>query len=158
MKSKKLFYVTLSVILIAFCLLVFYRSILKGVGGFLAPKSQGSADLVIVAGNQIIKNAAFDTSIRLLSLGKAKRMVVVLHLPPKEGQLFGIQESYPLQIEKEIEHVGIEKDKIKVLLMPFDGHPITLREAHFVVDRVSGDGVRSAILVSEGFHTRRSLS
>jgi hypothetical protein len=84
-------------------------------------------------------------------------MVVVLHLPPKEGQLFGIQESYPLQVIKEMEHAGIEKDKIKVLLTPFDGHPITLREAQFVVDRVSGGGARSAILVCEGFHTLRSL-
>jgi uncharacterized SAM-binding protein YcdF (DUF218 family) len=56
-----------------------------------------------------------------------------------------------------MEHLGIEKDKIKVLFVPLDGHPITLREAQFVVDRVSGDGVRSAILVCEGFHTLRSL-
>ena len=101
MTSKKPFCILLSVIILSFGLFIFYRPILKGVGGFLAPKSQGSADLVIVAGNQIIKNAAFDTSIRLLSLGKAKRMVVVLHLPPKEGQLFGIQESYPQHIKRE---------------------------------------------------------
>jgi uncharacterized SAM-binding protein YcdF (DUF218 family) len=157
LRFKRFFYIGLFIILFLFGLFIFYRPILEEAGRFLTPKSQESADLVIVAGNQIIKNAAFDTSIRLLSLGKAKSVAVVLHLPPKEGQLFGIQESYPLQVIKEMEHAGIEKDKIKVLLTPFDGHPITLREAQFVIERLSGDGIRSAILVSEGFHTRRSL-
>ena len=156
LKSKKPFCTALFVILFI-ALFVLYRPILKGAGGFLAPKSEGSADLLIVAGNQVIKNSAFSASIRLLSSGKAKSVVVVLHLPPKEGQLFGIQQSYPQQIERELAHAGIGKDKIKVLLTPFDDHPITLREAKFVIDRLSGVGADSAILVCEGFHTRRSL-
>jgi len=35
-------------------------------------------------------------------------------------------------------------------------HPITLREAEVVLNNLSRENIKSAILVSPGFHTRRS--
>jgi len=85
-------------------------------------------------------------------------MVVVVHHPRKENQVFALQERYPQLILDELEHLGLEREKAQVISAPIDGHPITLAEARFVVAKLSQRGTRSAILLSEGFHTRRSFA
>jgi uncharacterized SAM-binding protein YcdF (DUF218 family) len=57
----------------------------------------------------------------------------------------------------ELQNLGLKKEKVQVISAPIDGHPITLAEPRFVVAKLSQNGTRSAILVSEGFHTRRSF-
>lgn len=94
---------------------------------------------------------------RLLSEGRANRIVVVLHQFPKEGQIFALEGKYAQLITDELEHLGLEKEKVQVISAPIDGHPITLSEARFVVSKLFQKGVRSAILLSNGFHTRRSI-
>ena len=108
-------------------------------------------------GTQVVNKGAFNTGMRLLSDGKAKRMVVVLHHPSKENQVFALEEKYTELMMNELEHLGLEKGKVQVISAPIDGHPITLTEAQFVVAKLSQNGVRSAILVSKGFHARRSF-
>ena len=89
--------------------------------------------------------------------GRATRLVVVLHQPSKEGQVFALQKKYAQLILTELEHLGPEKEKVQVISAPIDGHSITLFEAQFVVAKLSENGVQSAILSSKGFHTRRSF-
>lgn len=84
-------------------------------------------------------------------------MVVVLHQPLKKDEAFALEDRYTQLIINELENQGLEKEKVQVISAPIDGHPITLKEAQFVVARVSKDGARSAILLSEGFHARRSF-
>ena len=157
LESKKLFYPVLFLILIFFSSVIFHRPILSGAGRFLAPSSNERAELVILEGTQVVKRGALNTGMRLLADGKAKRMVVVLHHPSKENQVFALEDRYPQLIMNELEHLGLEKEKVQVISAPIDGHPITLTEARFVVAKLSQNGTRSAILLSEGFHTRRSF-
>ena len=112
---------------------------------------------MILEGTQVVDKGAINTGVRLLSDGKAKKMVVVLHHPSKENQVFVLEEKYTELMMNELQHLGLEKGKVQVISAPIDGHPITLTEAQFVVSKLSQKGVRSAILVSKGFHARRSF-
>jgi len=123
----------------------------------LAPTSEEKAEVLIVEGNDVVKNGALNTGMKLLSEGRANRMVVVLHQSSKEGQVFALQGKYAQLITNELEHLGLEKEKVQVISAPIEGHPITLSEARYVVAKLSQNGVRSAILLSNGFHTRRSV-
>lgn len=113
---------------------------------------------MILGGTQVLKNGAINAGIRLLSNGKANRMVVVvLHQLSKEDQLFGLQEKYAQLLIHESEQLDLERGRFQVILAPINGHPVTLNEAKFVVAKISQNGIRSAILLSEGFHGRRSF-
>jgi uncharacterized SAM-binding protein YcdF (DUF218 family) len=54
-----------------------------------------------------------------------------------------------------LEGLGLRADRIQLIEVPVD-HPATLGEAQFVVSILSKSGVRSAILLADAFHTRRS--
>jgi hypothetical protein len=157
LKSKQLFYVPLGLVLILCGLLIFHQPILKGAGRFLAPTGDEAAEVLILEGTQVVENGALDAGMKLLSNGRANRMVVVLQKPLKEGQVFALQGKYTQLIINELEHLGLEKGRVQVISAPIDGHPVTLSEARFVVGKLSQNGVRSAILLSKGFHTRRSF-
>jgi uncharacterized SAM-binding protein YcdF (DUF218 family) len=81
--------------------------------------------------------------------------VVVYHHSENE-RVFGRPANYSLYLTKELEKLGLKKDQIIVLEVPKE-HPITLTEARIVLSSLSKGGIKSAILVVEGFHTRRSL-
>ena len=157
LKLNKLLCVFLPAILIFFGLLIFHKPILGGAGKFLAPTSDEGAETVILEGTDIVKKGAPNAGLELLSDGKAKSLVVVLHHPSKDRQVFAIQENYPQLVLNELKHLGLEMEKVQVISVPIGSHPITLAEARFVVSRLSQQGIRSAILLSEGFHTRRSF-
>jgi hypothetical protein len=127
-------------------------------GRFLAPSGEGNAEIVVVEGSQVLRNRAVNMGFRFLSGEKAKRMlVVVLHEFSKEDRLFAIQGKYSEFLIDESEKMGMERGRFQVIMTPINGHPITLTEAQFVVAKLSRDGIKSAILLSEGFHTRRSF-
>ena len=139
-------------------LILFHRPILIGAGTFLAPTTNKSAEVLILEGTQTVKRSALKTGITLLSDGRANRMIVVLHSPLKEGEVFALPKEHPQFLIDELVRLGLKKEKAAIISAPIPGHPVTLSEARFVADSLSKEGVRSAILVSEGFHTRRSFS
>jgi hypothetical protein len=157
LKSRKLFVAALFLILIFFDLLIFHQPILNGAGRFLAPSCNKEAEVLILEGGQVVENGALDAGIRLLSDGRATRLVVVLQQPSKKDQVFALEKKYTLLILDELRHLGLDNEKVQIISVPIDGHPITLSEARFVVAKLSQNGVRSAILLSKGFHTRRSF-
>lgn len=138
-------------------LTLMHRQILTGAGNFLAPTSKESAEVLILEGTQIAKISALKTGITLLSDGRANRMIVVLHAPLREGETAALPRGYPQFIIEELVRLGLKKEKVEIISAPIPGHPVTLSEALFVVDKLSKEGLRSAILVAEGFHTRRSF-
>jgi hypothetical protein len=150
--------VILIILLVLSGIILMHRPILTGAGMFLAPTSKESADVLILEGTQIAKRSALKTGITLLSNGRANRMVVVLHSPLREGEVFTLPEEYPQFLIDELVRLGLKKEKIEIIPAPIPGHPITLSEARFVVAKLSRNKVRSAILVGEGFHTRRSFA
>jgi hypothetical protein len=137
---------------------IFHRSILTAAGRFLAPTSKESTDVLILEGTQTAKRSALKAGIALLSNGRVNRMVVVLHSPLKEGQVFTLPKEYPQFVIDELVRLGLKKEQVEIISAPIPGHPITLSEARFVVAKLSQNKVRSAILVGEGFHTRRSFA
>lgn len=156
LRHRRFLYAALFSLLVLFCLSL-HKPILHGAGRFLAPTSNERTEVLILEGSQVVKNGALKAGMRLLSNGRATRFVVVLHQPLKEDQVFALQGKYTQILINELEHLGLQKEKVQVISAPIDGHPITLKEARFVVAKLSQDGVRSAILLSEGFHTRRSF-
>jgi hypothetical protein len=158
MKMNKFAKIILVVLVVLSGLILMHRPILSGAGKFLAPTSKESAEVVILEGTQIAKRSALKTGIALLSDGRAHRMVVVLHAPLREGEVFALPGVYPQFLIDELVCLGLKKEKVEIISAPIPGHPITLSEARFVVTKLSREGVRSAILVCEGFHTRRSFA
>lgn len=156
-KSKRVRYMTLFLVFLLLVCVVLHKPILNGAGRFLAPTSMESGEVLILAGNQVVKNGALKAGMKLLSEGRAERMVVILLQFSEEDQVFPTQGKYTQLVINELEELGLKKEKVQVMSVPIDGHPITLAEARFVVAKLSENGVRSAILLSKGFHTRRSF-
>jgi uncharacterized SAM-binding protein YcdF (DUF218 family) len=134
---------------------LFYQPILIWMGGYLAPESPGKADVVILEGTELIRENAVEAGVKLLSSGEARRLVVV-YQHSNDERIFGRPLNYGLYLTKELGELGLGKDQIIILVVPKE-HPITLTEAQIVLSNLSRKGIKSAILVSEGFHTRRSF-
>jgi hypothetical protein len=123
----------------------------------LAPSSIERAEVVILDGSQILKNGAINAGLRLLLNGKAKRLFVVIHQPPESLKVFVLEREYAQLLVNESDRIGLEKVRFQIVVVPSNGHPVTLNEARFVVTILSKDEIRSAILLSKGFHTRRNF-
>jgi uncharacterized SAM-binding protein YcdF (DUF218 family) len=134
---------------------LFYQPILIWMGAYLAPESPGKADVVILEGTELIREDAVKIGLRMLSSEKAQRMVVI-YQHSEDEKIFGRPLDYSLYLTKDLEKLGLRKDQIIVLEVPIE-HPITLTEARIVLSNLSKMGIKSAILVAKGFHTRRSL-
>ena len=152
--NKIVFSIVLLVIALIF-LFCFYQTILIGAGRYLTPEGMGKADVVVVEGTELIREEAVRIGLRLLSSERANRLVVVYQNSENE-KIIGRPLNYNFFLIQELENLGLKKDQIQVLEVPKE-HPITLLEAQIVLSNLSKSGVRSAILVTEGFHTRRSF-
>ena len=135
-------------------LVFYYQAILIGAGRFLAPEGVGRADVVILEGTELIREKAIDTGKGLLSTGRAHRLVLV-YQKSEDEMIFGRPLDYNLFLGQKLEELGLRKDQFQMLEVP-KKHPITLVEAKCVLSNLSKNGARSAILLSEDFHTRRS--
>ena len=146
------------VLLAGFLLILIFlsRPILNRAGDFLAPLGKENAEVVILEGTATVKNGAVKEGVDLLKNSQDRRLVIVMHLHEKEGQLFAIQEEYPRLLGEKLKKLGLKEGQLEIILVPINDHPITLTEARLVMARLAKEGIRSAVLVSEGFHTRRS--
>lgn len=142
--------------LLVIALIFGYQKILNGAAGYLAPSEEEQAEVVILEGTQVVLNGALTTGKALVSKGAAFRLVIVLHQTSKEEDFFALPADYPQLVKKELERSGLKRDQWQVLVTPVS-HPFTQREAQFVLAELARSRVRRAILVSEGFHTRRSM-
>ena len=143
------------------CLYFSYPSILRGAGEFLAPDGTGKAeakdrkyDAVILENEETVRENAVKIGMNLLSSGKANRLVIV-YQNPATGKIFGLPANFDQYLTQRMEGLGLRRDQIKVIPVPGD-HPITLTEASVVLSHLSKEEIRSVILLTEGFHTRRS--
>jgi hypothetical protein len=132
-----------------------YKPILIASGNFLAPDGTGNADVVILEGTELIKEKGVETGMGLLSSGRASCLIIVYHNPGNE-RVFAQPSNYNLFLSQKLEERGLKKWQLQVIEVP-DDHPITFREAQIVLSHLSEQGVKSAILLAEGFHTRRSF-
>ena len=122
----------------------------------MAPQSAGTADVAILEGTGGPETGAVNIAIDLLSSGRASCMVVVLHHVREKKKKFGIDDDYQVLVERRLKLSGLTAKQYMILVTP-DVHPVTLNEATIVLQTLSNKGVKSAFLLTTGFHTRRSL-
>ncbi len=150
--------IVLFVICVGFALIVLvfsYQRILIKAGSFLAPQGIGKADAVILEGADLIKEKPVKIGMGLLSSGMASYLVVVVQHEPEDEKNF-VLPNYARLLSKNLEGLGLKKDIFQVMEVP-KKHPVTLTEAHIVLSSLSKNGIRSVILVTKGFHARRSF-
>jgi uncharacterized SAM-binding protein YcdF (DUF218 family) len=153
--SKNVFLYLILLGLVLILLPFFHQTILIEAGRYLTPEGTGEADVVILEGAESVEEDAAKDAVRLLSSERANRLVVV-HQNSENGKNFDRPLNYNFLLTQKLENLGLKQNQIKVLEVP-SRHPITLTEAKIVLSNLSESGLRSAILMSEGFHTRRSF-
>lgn len=130
-----------------------YQAILSTAGSYLAPQGSGKADVVILEGSELVKEGAALAGVGMISSGKGKKLIIVYH--ELDDNLLGRPSPYGAFLAQKLEALGLRREQIEVMEVP-EGHPITLNEARVVLASLSGKGIKSAILLAEDFHTRRS--
>jgi len=136
----------------------FREAILLEAGRFMAPEAaqiEDVADIAILEGTEFIGRGEVSKGMQLLSSGKAKRLVIVLHRIAPNHRPFAFNEDYSSSVRRELQRLGLKDSTFRVIETPIR-NPITLTSAKGALQSLSGDGVKSAILVSPGFHLRRS--
>jgi uncharacterized SAM-binding protein YcdF (DUF218 family) len=142
-----------------FSAFLFRNTILFKAGSFMAPESnqiEGITDVVILEGTEFISRSAISMGLKLLSSGKARRMVIVLHAIAPNHRPFAFNEDYPSSVRNELKNLGV-KDSTFTIIVTHIANPVTLVSAKSVLEMLSKEGVKTAILISPGFHMRRSF-
>ena len=131
------------------------ETILLKAGRFMAPVGDYQADVAILEGAEFIRTGVITSGIDLLSSGKVKRIVIVVQNIAPAHRPYGIKGDYPDVVKQELIKIGLKETDFKVIIVPIR-HPVTLKEAEVVLKVLSKEDIQSAILLSPGFHTRRS--
>ena len=159
MKNRKLKWIwggiCLFVFITTFFVFIFRETILLKAGKFMAPVGDYKADIAILEGTEFISTGAITIGMDLLSSGKVKRIVIVLQNIAPAHRSYGINGNYPDIVKQKLKNIGLREIEFKVIVVPIR-HPVTLKEAEVVLKALSKDNIKSAILLSPGFHTRRS--
>jgi hypothetical protein len=147
--------ICLFVFIIAILVFSFRETILLKAGRFMAPAGDYKADVAILEGDDFIRTGVVTSGRDLLSSGKVKRLVIVLQNIAPAHRPYGINENYPDIVKQKLKNLGLKETEFKVIVVP-SRHPVTLKEAEVVLESLSKENIKSAILLSPGFHTRRS--
>jgi hypothetical protein len=155
MKSKWFLGGICLVLFLIIFVFIFSKTILLKAGSFMAPVGHYNADVAILEGAEFIRTDIIQCGINLLSSGKIKRMVIVLQNIAPAHRPYGINGNYPDTVKQNLKDLGLKETDFKIIVVPIR-HPVTLKEAEVVLNVLSKDNIKSAILLSTGFHTRRS--
>jgi hypothetical protein len=148
--------ICLFVFITTFFVFIFRETILLNAGNFMAPVSDDyKADVAILEGAEFISAGEITSGVDLLSSGKVKRIVIVLQDIAPAHRPYGINGNYPDIVGQKLKNLGLSETEFKVIIVHI-GLPVTLREAEQVLNALSKENIKSAILLSPGFHTRRS--
>jgi hypothetical protein len=102
-------------------------------------------------GDGVDKRLLIEAAQEMRSL-PAPRLVIVIH---QDAKLATDKVNSASKLEMQVHQLGLHDDQFTVLRTPRT-HPITLNEASVVLNKLSAEGVRSAVLMTDGFHERRS--
>jgi hypothetical protein len=147
--------ICLSVLIIIIFVYIFRETILLKAGSFMAPAGDYKADVAILEGAEFISTGVITSGMDLLSSGKVKRLVIVLQNIAPAHRPYGINGNYPDIVLQKLKNIGLKETKFKVIIVPIR-NPVTLKEAEVVLKALSKENIKSATLLSPGFHTRRS--
>jgi hypothetical protein len=124
----------------------------------MAPQGNYFADVAILEGCKFLDkdiDIVTISGINLLSSGKVKRLIIVLHSIFPSDRFIANDKDYPGLVKKEMENLGLKEKDFRIIVTPAP-HPTTLIAAKVVLEAISKEDIKSAILLSHGFHTRRS--
>ena len=121
----------------------------------MAPVGDYEADVAILEGAQFIRTGTIMRGMDLLSSCRVKRIIVILQNIAPEDRPFGINANYPDIVEQKLNDLGLKKTQFQIIVVPIR-YPVTLTEAEFALETLSKENIKRAILISPGFHTRRS--
>jgi hypothetical protein len=159
MKNRKLKWICggicLFIFIITIFVFIFRETILLKAGSFMAPAGDYKADVAILEGAEFIRTGIITSGMDLLSSGRVKRLVIVLQNIAPAHRPYGINGNYPDTVLQKLKNLGLKETESKVIVVPIR-HPVTLKEAEVVLKDLSKENIKSAILLSPGFHTRRS--
>jgi hypothetical protein len=148
----------LSVLILVIVIYAFHGAILLRAGRYLAPSidhTGNTADVVLVEGNEFIQRYTMTRGIDLFKSGDAKHLVILLTRINQDDRPFAINEDYLGLVRKNLQGLGLGEKDFEIILTPYE-HPLTLSAAKAALDLLSKEGVTNIILLSNGFHTRRS--
>lgn len=145
----------LSIFLVIVLAFFFHETILFHAGKFMAPGGDYEADVAVIEGSDSVPEGMMTRGTDLLSSGRVKRLVVVLHRVAVLHRPYGLNTGYADLVSKKLKDKGLKDSDFKIIETPIR-NPVTLTEARVVLDHLSRENVKSAILLSQGFHTRRS--
>ena len=159
MKNRKSKWIWGGICLFIFIIIIFVyifrETILLKAGSLMAPAGDYKADVAILEGAEFIRTGIITSGMDLLSSGKVKRLVIVLQNIAPAHRPYGINGNYPDIVLQKLKNLGLKETESKVIVVPIR-HPVTLKEAEVVLKDLSKENIKSAILLSPGFHTRRS--
>jgi hypothetical protein len=139
---------------VLFLLFLSRAALLAGLADYFAPSRDARADAAILEGTELLTWGLLKTGLDLVASGKAGRLVIVIQQAPAGSGNVGLSD-YPSLLTGHLEKMGSLEGRFQVVAVPMS-HPITLTEAGLVLSALSSKGAGSAIVVAEGFHTRRS--
>jgi hypothetical protein len=159
MKNRKSKWIWGGICLFIFIIIIFVyifrETILLKAGSFMAPAGDYKADVAILEDAEFIRTGTITSGMDLLSSGKVKRLIIVLQNISPAHRPYGINGNYPDIVLQKLKNIGLKETESKVIVVPIR-NPVTLKEAEVVLKALSKENVKSAILLSPGFHTRRS--
>lgn len=156
-KKKKIIWgiILIGLAAAAFVVYVQREALLVKAGHFMAPTGNYTADIAILEGADYISTGFIKTGMDLLSAGKVKKIIVVIHRIAPAHRPFGINGNYPDAVSRQLREAGLKEEQFKIIVSPIR-NPVTLKEAQFVMTDLAGDPIKDAILIAPSFHTRRS--
>ena len=114
------------------------------------------ADISILDGAGAIGTGVVSRGVELLSSGKAKSMAVVLHNIGKNHWPFDFYEDYPSSVRKELRKLNLKDSDVTTIVTPIR-NSVSLTSVNCVLKILAENCLKEAILVSSGFHMRRSF-
>ncbi len=147
--------ICLFIFIITIFVFIFRETILSKAGRFMAPAGDYKADVVILEGAEFISTGVMTSGMDLLSSGKVKCIVIVLQNIAPAHRPYGVNGNYPDIVKQKLKKIGLKETEFKFIVIS-KRHPLTLKEAEVVLEALSKENIKSAILLSSGFHTRRS--
>ena len=148
--------ICLFVFIITIIVFIFRVTILLKAGNFMAPTGDYKADVAILEGAEFIRTGTITSGMDLLSSGKVKRIIIVLQNIAPAHRPYGIDGNYPDIVKQKLKDLGLKEVEFKGIVVPIR-RPVTLKEAEVALETLSKENITSAILLSPGFHTRRSI-
>jgi uncharacterized SAM-binding protein YcdF (DUF218 family) len=146
----------LSIFLMLIIVFLFHAAILSHAGKFMAPEGDYEADVAILEDSEYVPTGMMVQGLNLLSSGKVKRLVIIVHRIAPLQRPYGLNADYANIVRKEMQNHGLKESDFKIIETPII-NPVTLTAASITLDALSRENVKSAILLSSGFHTRRSF-